>query len=94
MGRRDRRYLERTERALYAALAAGNEQALAAATARLDAAEPRDEDDRVMRARLLAVAHTREATPPVPRQNQQHPEASWLPGTTGENEMTGSEPPR
>jgi hypothetical protein len=70
MGRRDRRYLERAERALYDALAAGNERALAAATARLDAAQPLDEDDRRMRARLLAMAHTRPASRPaaVPRQ--------------------------
>jgi hypothetical protein len=59
MGRRDRRYLERAERALYEALASGDARALAAATARLDAIEPRDEEDRRMRARLLAMAHTR-----------------------------------
>ena len=59
MGRRERRYLERAERALYEALAAGDARALAAATARLDGLEPRDEEDRRMRARLLAMAHTR-----------------------------------
>jgi hypothetical protein len=61
MGRRERRYLERAERALYEALAAGDPRALAAATARLDAIEPRDEEDRRMRARLLAMAHARPA---------------------------------
>ena len=59
MGRRDRRYLERAERALYEALASGSDLQLAAATARLNALEPRDEEDRRMRARLLAMAHTR-----------------------------------
>jgi hypothetical protein len=63
MGRRERRYLERAERALYEALAAGDARALAAATARLDAIEPRDEEDRRMRARLLAMAHTRVTHP-------------------------------
>jgi hypothetical protein len=59
MGRRERRYLERAERALYEALATGSERALAAATDRLNAIEPRDEDDRRMRERLLAMAGAR-----------------------------------
>jgi hypothetical protein len=76
MGRRDRRYLERAERALVDALAAGNDRALAAATARLDAVHPSDEDDRRMRARLLAMAHTRESRPvAVPRQSGGQPVA-------------------
>jgi hypothetical protein len=66
MGRRDRRYLERAERALYEALASGDERALAAATARLDAAEPQDEADRRMRDRLLAMARTRSPLSPRP----------------------------
>jgi hypothetical protein len=77
MGRRDRRYLERAERALYEALASGDERALAAATARLDGwghlpapwgpgEEPRDEADRRMRDRLLAMARTRSPLSPRP----------------------------
>jgi hypothetical protein len=59
MGRRDRRYLERAERALFEAVASGDERALAAATARLEGVEPRDEEDRRMRDNLLAMARTR-----------------------------------
>jgi hypothetical protein len=63
MGRRDRRYLERAERALFEALASGDEVALATAVARLDGIEPRDEEDRRMRDRLLAMARTRAPRP-------------------------------
>jgi len=75
MGRRDRRYLERAERALFEALASGDERALAAATARLDAVEPADEADRRMRDRLLAMARTRAPLPPRPSQPS---ESTWM----------------
>lgn len=66
MSRRERRYLERAERALYVALAAHDARAVAAAVTRLDAIEPQDEEDRRMRARLLAMAHSRVTVPHTP----------------------------
>jgi hypothetical protein len=75
MGRRDRRYLERAERPLFEALASGDERALAAATARLDGVEPRDEEDRRLRDRLLAMARTRSPLPPRPAAPA---ESTWM----------------
>jgi hypothetical protein len=75
MGRRDRRYLERAERALFEALASGDERALTAATARLDGVAPQDEDDRRMRDRLLAMARTRAPLRPRPAQPT---ESTWM----------------
>jgi hypothetical protein len=75
MGRRERRYLERAERALYEALATGDARALAAATDRLNAIEPRDEEDRRMRERLLAMAGARV---PVGTTRGGGPDGSWM----------------